>query len=293
MGKRGPKPVEYGLLNVWEFEFYKAFHLLRDGYALPSRQRPPVSGLTFPEANTFLAALKRLSPEDYYLATRKLAVECGQGFDLDKPPMGVDIEWAESQRREEIVWLEQLIRPKFPKAKIAGMKIWKDLVRADSYADVRKACGRWSRLPTVLAAGLTPFPDHVRSNAAQFIAMKRNERFPKSDYGDDSRIEFLARGMAGILVGVSPMTGVERLRNMKHEPGGPFWVEREGNNALPRSRQYCRCWRCGINQGNELSKTMKGPFDNGFRIFMEIAAKTKAPEEWKQRRLRRFMTVSK
>jgi len=35
-------------------------------------------------------------------------------------------------------------------------------------------------------------PDHVRSNAAQFIAMKRNERFPKSDYGDDSRIEFLA-----------------------------------------------------------------------------------------------------
>jgi len=74
MGKRGPKPVEYGLLNVWEFEFYKAFHLLRDGYALPARQRPPVSGLTFLEANTFLTALKRLSPEDYYLATRKLAV---------------------------------------------------------------------------------------------------------------------------------------------------------------------------------------------------------------------------
>jgi len=34
--------------------------------------------------------------------------------------------------------------------------------------------------------------------------------------------------MAGILVGVSAMTGAKRLRNMKHEPGGPFWVEREG-----------------------------------------------------------------
>jgi hypothetical protein len=130
-------------------------------------------------------------------------------------------------------------------------------------------------------------------NAAQFISMKKNQRFPKSEYGDDSRIEFLARGMAGVIVGVSPMTGVERLRNMKHEPGGPFWVEREGNNALARDRQYCSCWRCGINRGNELSKSMQTPFDNGFRAFMEIASKTKAPEKWKERRLSRFMTVSK
>jgi hypothetical protein len=199
--------------------------------------------------------------------------------------MSVDIEWAESQRSEEIVWFERLLKPRRPEAEIAGRKIWKDLVRASTYADLRKACGRWSRLPAVLGAGLTPFPDHVRTNAAQFLAMKRNKRFPKSAYGDDSRVEFLARGMAGIMVNVSPLTGVERLRNMKHVPGGPFWVEREGNNPLPPDRRYCNCWRCGINRGNELSKSMQTPFDDGFRVFMEIADNTKAPKEWANRGL--------
>jgi hypothetical protein len=286
MGTRGPKPVDYGLLSVWEFEFYKAFHLLRDGYALPAGQRPPVSGLSRSEASSFLAMLKRMSDEDYYLATRKLTAEFDRHVNLERPPISVDRLWAESQRNEEILWLERLLKPQRPKAEIAGMKIWRDLLRANTYADVRKVCGRWSRLPAVLRAGLTPFPDHVRTNAAQFLAMKRNKRFPKSAYGDDSRIEFLARGMAGIMVNVSPLTGVERLRNMKHSPGGPFWTEREGNQPLPRDRQRCDCWRCNIKRGNELTKSLQGPFDDGFRVFMQIAAETKAPKEWKNRLLR-------
>jgi hypothetical protein len=46
---------------------------------------------------------------------------------------------------------------------------------------------------------------------------------------------YLARGMAGVMADVSPMTGIERLRNMKHRRGGPFWSQRE---------QRCGCWRC-------------------------------------------------
>ena len=280
MGKRGPKPLDYGLMSIWEFEFYKAFHLLRDGFALPTRQRTPVSGLTRSEANEFLAILKRLSAEDYFLATRKLAVECGQRLNLEKPPISVDRWWADSQRNEEIVWLERLLKPPRPQAENAGKKIWRDLLRATTYADVRKACGRWSRLPAVRGAGLTPFPEHVKTNAALFIAMKGNKRFPRSAYGDDSRIEFLSRGMAGIMANKRPLTGVERLRNMKHTSGGPFWVEKEGNRALSPEQQYCSCWRCGINRGNELSKAMQTPYDDGIRVFMQIAADTKAPKEW-------------
>jgi hypothetical protein len=33
---------------------------------------------------------------------------------------------------------------------------------------------------------------------------------------------------------------------------------------------------------------MQTPYDNGFRALMEIAAKTKAPKEWKNRLLRWF-----
>jgi hypothetical protein len=280
MGKRGPKPVNYGLLSVWEFEFYKAFHLLRDGYSLPARERVPISGLTRSEASSFLAILKRMSNEDYYLATKKLTAEFDPRLNLEKPPTSVDRWWAESQRNEEILWLEGLLNPKRPKAEIAGRKIWRALLSANTYSDVRRVCGRWSRLPAVRGLGLTPFPDHVRTNAAQFIGMKRDKRFPKSDYSDDSRIEFLARGMAGIMANVSPLTGVERLRNMKHAQGGPFWAEREGDQPLPRDRQHCGCWRCGLERGNRLTKSMQQPYDNGFRVFMEIAAKTKAPKGW-------------
>jgi hypothetical protein len=288
MGKRGPKPPDYGLLSVWEFEFYKAFHLLRDGYALPAGQRPPVSGLTRSEASTFLAMLKRMDGWDYYLATRKLTSEFDQLTNLERPPTSVDLEWADSQRNEEIIWLERLLKPTRPKAEGAGKKIWRDLLRSTTYADVRKACGRWSRLPAVRGTGLTPFPDHVRTNAAQFLAMQTNKRFPKSSNSDDSRIEYLARGMAGIMVSRSPMTGIERLRNMKHSSGGPFWIAREGNRPLPRDHQRCDCWRCKINRGNELTKNLQTPFDDGFRVFMQIAAGTKAPKEWKNRLLRWF-----
>jgi hypothetical protein len=288
MGERGPKPPNYGLLSVWEFEFYKAFHLLRDGCALPAPQRPPVSGLTRSEASGFLVTLKSMTAEDYYLATRKLTWEFDRRTNLEKPPISVDLEWADSQRNEEIIWLERLLKPPRPKAEAAGKKIWRDLLRATTYADVRKVCGRWSRLPAVRGAGLTPFPDHVRTNAAQFLAMKRNKRFPKSSFGDDSRIEYLARGMAGIMVSRSPMTGIERLRNMKHSPGGPFWTECEGNQSLPRDRQYCSCWRCRISRGNKLTKTMQTAYDDGFRVLMQIAAETRAPKEWKNRLLRWF-----
>ena len=282
MGSRGPRPVDLGLLSVWEFEFYKAFHLLRDGNALPSRQRPPLSGLTHAEATSFVSKLKRLTAADYWLTTNRLAVELGQPLNLKRPPTSMDLWWAESERRKEISWLERLMRPQ-TESQLEGKNIWRDLVQASTLASVRKACRRWGKLPAVRRSGLTPFPEHVMTNAAQFLAMKKNKRFPTSAYGDDSRIEFLALGMAGIMANVSPMTGVERLRNVKHAPNGPFWIEREGNNSLPRNRQRCGCWRCGINQAIELTKLTQTEYDSGLRRFVEIAAKTKAPREWTDR----------
>jgi hypothetical protein len=274
---------------MWEFEFYKAFHLLRDGQALPASQRPPVSGLTRAEASSFLAILKRMNDEDYYLASRKLSAEFDPRVNLERPPMLIDREWADSQRNEEIRWLEHLLRPTPSKTEEIGKKIWSDLVSASTYAALRKACGRWSQLRSVRGAGLTPFPEHIRNNAAQFLAMKKSERFPTSTYGDDSRIDFLARGMAGVMATKSPMTAVERLRNMKHGPGGPLWIEREGNRPLPREQQYCGCWRCGIDRGNKLSKAMQTPYDDGFRALMYFAASTKAPKQWANWGMRRFL----
>jgi hypothetical protein len=131
---------------------------------------------------------------------------------------------------------------------------------------------------------MTPFTEHVEQNAAHFLSMKRNTRFPRSSYRDDARMDYLGRGMAGVLVGVSPMTAIERLRNMKHAPGGPLWVTHQGDHALPEREQHCGCWRCTKKNWNNISKLSQRGYENGLRVFMELAATTKVPMEWSTRK---------
>lgn len=280
MGKRGPKPPDFGSLNFWEFEFYKAFHGLRDGTSLPI-QYVSASGLSVEETQTFISRLERMSPADYYLTTRRVAVELGENLNLKKPPTGMDVWWAEHQRSEELFWLRQDLDPRRIEAQSTRRRIWNDLVRSNTYAALRKACGRWARLPDVRGAGLVCFPKHVVTNAAQFLSMKQNRRFPRSNYADDSRLEYLARGMAGAVLGMSSMTAIERLRNMKHAPGGPFWVTASESYVLPVKEQYCGCWRCSIEKSNEVSKITRTWYENGQRLFFELASSTRTPKEWK------------
>jgi hypothetical protein len=265
MGKRGPKPVDIGLLNTWEFEFYKAFCLLRDGSVLPRPTMPPL-GFTPAELRALIAQLKRMTPEDYWRTQGQLARDLGETVNLKRPPRSVDLWSAERNLKQEIFWLEQTLVPPKAQAQVRRRKIWDDLVRANTYSALKKACRRWSRMPDVRTAGPTSFPSHVTANAEPFLFMKRNPRFPRSRYGDNSRIDYLARGMAGVLAGVSPMTAIERLRNMKHEHGGPLWDMREGR---------CICWRCSLNSSNEVSKMTQGSYENGLRRFIEVADKLK------------------
>src|SRR4029077_3646573 len=187
------------------------------------------------EIHEFLTRLRAMSPVQFWLTTRKIAADLDKPLNLQRPPTPVELEWAEQERDGEVQGLERQLRPPSIDARAARRKIWVDLVRADSYSALRKVCGRWARLPDVRRRGMTPFPRHVAENAAQFLSMKNNKRFPRSDYGDDSRLEYLARGMAGVLCGVKAMTGIERLRNMKHDRNGPFWVTHQGNYKLPES----------------------------------------------------------
>jgi hypothetical protein len=269
---------------VWEFEFFKAFHLLRDGTMLPTKF-DPATGLVPTEMRRLIDLLRRMRAADFYLTSAKLGNELGGKRNLKRPPTSVDLWWAEQERRDELFALERNLEPPETVAQERRPKIWSDLIEAHTYAAVRKACGRWAQLPDVRRAGMTPFPRHVLQHATQFLSMKRNKRFPRSAYGDASRLDYLARGMAGIMVGVSPMTGIERLRNMKHTRNGPFWLSREGNQELPESQQRCTCWRCALEWSLRMGQVMLTAYENGQRLFMELAAKTHAPKEWNKRAL--------
>jgi hypothetical protein len=281
MGLRGPKPSDIGLMTVWEFEFYKAFRSLRDGVALPSKPLRSC-GLTLDELQAFIRLLKEMPPEHYWLTTQRLSVEIGHPVNLSRPPTKMDRWWAEQQKGEEIRSLEMELNPPGIEALDRRRKIWDDLIRADTFSTVRKACGRWAQLPDVRRSGTTPFPRHVARNAAAFLSMKKNARFPKSTYSDDARVDYLARGMAGVMCGKSPMTGIEKLRNMKHDKNGPLWLEREGNRQLPEVERRCGCWRCNIQRSFSLAP-LRTAYENGLRLFMEVSASTKVPVEWRKK----------
>lgn len=235
MGRRGPKPVHMGTLNTWEFEWYKAFHLLRDGIQLPTVEAQPAI-LTPREVESRMHWLQQVTIEKYWAELRR---EAGKPF---RPPNSIEREWAESERHREIFNL-QLLKPKEIYARAERREIWNALIRARTLPALRKACQRWERLADVREKGFQCFSAHVVANGKQFLWMKRNQRFPRS--ADDSRVEYLARGMAGLMVGVSPMTAIERLRNMRHDPEGPLWDE--------RARQ-CGCWRCSIERFHKVEE---------------------------------------
>ena len=224
--------------------------------------------------------LKRMTPEHYWLTTRRLAQEAGQRVNLAKPPNEMDRWWATRERDDEVYWLARsLVRFK-PEAQLRRRKVWKDVVRATTYAALRKACGRWAQLPDVRRSGMTSFPMHILQHAAEFLALKRNRRFPRSKYSDDARIDHLARGMAGVFAGRSPMTGVERLRNMKHTSGGPLWTTRDGEYVLKPNEQYCACWRCRAKNYRAVTALAQVGYNNGLRCFIELSRTTKVPKEW-------------
>jgi hypothetical protein len=260
MGKRGPKPVDSGLLLIWEFEFYKAFRLLRDGTQLPSDRYPKI-GLTKSEAQKFLQVLKKMTPERFWRVSKRQESEMGFKVNLKKPSTQMDRWWAEQQLREEIRYLERALNPRPIHAMALRRAIWKNLVNAKSATAVKRACKKWKELPDVIGAGLTPFPEHVSNHADQFLKMKLNSRFPRSEYSDDARLLFLARGMAGAILGKSPLTAIEHLRNLKHNEKGPLWVE---------SEKRCTCWRC-LSEGPRWEEVTQGAYATTLRMFIEIA----------------------
>ena len=76
------------------------------------------------------------------------------------------------------------------------------------------------------------------------------------------------------------MTGIERLRNMRHDSAGPLWVPGGENYVLPENQQHCGCWRCRIERSIKAEKITRTGYENGQRLFFELAETTRAPKEW-------------
>jgi hypothetical protein len=262
-----------GLLTSWEFEWYKAFHVLRDGTALPTSRAVFAAPLHISrkQIQSWIDRLRGMDDDEYIKINRRACEQISGNQEALPEATEVDLrvqrEWARSERDEEIAELEKYLNPARIPAEAERRALWACLWRAQTLSALQKTCEEWASLRDVRAQGLAVFPNHVLANAHEYLRMKQDRRFPKSDSPavDESRLEYLARGMAGIMANVSPMTGIERLRNMKHKAGGPLW------KTDPDGRAYCSCWRCGIDRSRPAYKLGAEAWWNGMALFMELA----------------------
>jgi hypothetical protein len=249
------------MLSVWEFEWYKAFHLLRDGTQLPPD--PGFESLNYRVALDQLEWWKKASskqilgemrpgepPPFTEYATSAERVRAKQEW--LKRDWAHLYQWAELERQGEIANLERQLKPRKIHALAERREIWKMLVEGRTESAIKEACRQWKGLADVRSMGMTTFPEHIEANLKEFLRMKKDRRFPRSAYADESRLEFLARGMAGVMVGVSPMTAEARLRNMKHTKGGPIWNDQG---------KKCQCWHCENARYAEYTKAVSRSFE--------------------------------
>jgi hypothetical protein len=257
MAKRGRKALDVRYLTFWEQQWHQAFHHLREGRTMPSHASWwRIGDLERGDLKNRLKEVERMSAEEYwndFLRRQPLLND-------REIPFAANAHQAQRMKADEIHSLTNRLVPKKIRARQSRADIWKAIWIARSVPALVEACGRWKRLgakaeralrvneePEVDQSDYTMsnFPVLLLEHAKQFLEMKRNARFPLSENNsrsDDSRLDYLARGMAGIMIGCSPITAIERLRNMKHGPGGPCWIKKA---------RACNCWRCAQKRANE------------------------------------------
>ena len=250
MAKRGPRPFPYGLFNMWEFEWFKALHLLRDGYHLPELEGPTYD----PKLIELRVATLRRMPLSRIVQQDPPPADWQPTRTGDRPGLGTWTEWAERVREMQIA--EQLaLKPREIERRLERREIWAALWRAKNTTAVRRACDRWKSLQDFRGNGMSVFADHAIANAKAVLQITGNSRFPTQPASDDSRLGIVAAGMAGVMVDRSPGTGVERSRNMKHTEGGPLW-----------KWDRCHCWRCedraSLEQGKRIEAMLEAQARN-------------------------------
>lgn len=183
MGKRGPKPTPLSDLIFWEGLWYWVFHHLRG--TLPSAVKFSTDKRMKRLLEAELEELRQLVPKEI-----------------------TEEDWLARRRID----LERELHPKVP---LAEPDIWRALVAARTSDEIRMACRQSKRWLNPRWEGKVYLQD-LYDHAEKFIKAKKDVYYPKRESGDEKRVIFFARVMAGIGLEVSPHTSVDRLRKIKH-----------------------------------------------------------------------------
>lgn len=191
--RRGPEPTSLAELFLWEGLWYSSFLWLRG--AEPSAEEVLLSGQAVSELRDELASLRKSLGEEDWPGARASSIAR-----VEK-----QIKLAQGHKD-----LESLAEP----------DVWNALVEARTADDVRRACRKSKRWLNPEWAGRV-YVQRLSEKAEQFVRAKNDPYYPRSARrsSDMKRVTFFARVMAGVTLGISPSTAVDKLRKVKHGEG--------------------------------------------------------------------------
>jgi hypothetical protein len=244
--KRGRKGLDLVQLDRFDRECHKAFHRLCKGTASPldaeeaqyvdrglkaeeeslEEDAKSLQRMTLPEFWTWCEGFH----ERPFASHQKMAIELRSAAIASAASR---LQETRELREELRLVIEELTNPRRIKSRDACVAAWRALWHALDGAEVLAACRKWAALPRRYQDPV--FCKEVEKVREPLAMAMNTARFPRSEGADKGRITFLARTMAGLMLGVSPTTAEERLRKVSHQPGHPLW-SKEG--------RCCTCWRC-------------------------------------------------
>lgn len=217
------------VVDIAELEFYEAlwiavFKGLRDGS--PEEVAPSRAGSAM--------LIKATSKERESLSvwsTGKRRFRRSVHKDLAEDVGWPDIVKGEEARFARYTSGEEQVARRYP-AVPSERPLWEALKRASTPAQVRRTCARskhWLKWEyeqeftdesgKVVGShpATSPILKALYDHAEEFCESKLDPRYPKADYSDDKRIEYLARVMAGLSLPkpVSPSYADKILRELK------------------------------------------------------------------------------
>lgn len=259
MAQRGRKPVDLWHLDQLDGTCYRGFHRLCKGVHLPvsaAEARRMLDGERVEEEmqqaihdETERQTLEEFwfeaAPPEWHSDLQRAAEHRANYLATKK----VWVRQSQERQRDLLSLIEEFEQPKNRKARLASFQVWQALWQADSGVAVSKACAAWDKLTARYRDPLVS--ETVAKNNEEFVRMKDDLRFPRSRWADEARISYLARGTAGLMMGISPLTAIERLRKVTHKRGHPLFVKNRPGDVLvqaglsnPAKKARCHCWRC-------------------------------------------------
>jgi hypothetical protein len=246
MGRRGPKPVDAKRLEAEAAQWARFFYTLRDGqpgYAEHTEPGKPGNIIEFlltatgevqkqlvktggarESLDSLQVAKEKLHKVSDWVASRSGGDEMDRAKQLSEPVMLIPVSEAARTLPPKMQFLGwTFYSPVMPKP-----GVWKQLKKAHTSRQVKRAAQEIGDLQNIFtsSSAWSRDPAGALSHYAKGIHVaKKLPHYPRTDRprSDDKRLQFLAKVMAGLTLGLAPITAVKRLSGWKWPKD---WAER-------------------------------------------------------------------